>query len=271
MAPDSSTWRIVGASVAGTAHARAGTSCQDAHRWELLPNGCLIVAVADGAGSASRSDEGARTAADTAVSSLAAVVRDGIPADEQGWHEAIVAAFEAAAAALATTAEAAGASIRDYATTLMLAVATPNALVVGQIGDGIVVAEDEGGALFLAAMPQRGEYANEVALLTMLDAIERLATSHFPVGVRAFAATTDGLLRLALRLPVYEPHAPFFAPLFAFAAEATDAEAAVAELVTFLASERVAHRTDDDKTLVIAVRVDEQSTPDAAPDAAPGG
>ncbi len=146
---------------------------------------------------------------------------------------------------------------------------------MGQIGDGVVVARGEEGTLFLAATPQRGEYANEVALLTMPDALERLAISVFPDGVRAFAATTDGLLRLALRLPAHAPHAPFFAPLFAFAAETTDTQAAAAELAAFLASERVTRRTDDDTTLVIAVRVDgvddTHPTPDAGPDATPSG
>jgi hypothetical protein len=76
-----------------------------------------------------------------------------------------------------------------------------------------------------------------------------------------------------VRLPAYEPHAPFFRPLFAFAMESTDS-AAAEPLAAFLASERVTRRTDDDKTLVLAVHVEEPGgelpasapMPDAPPD-----
>jgi hypothetical protein len=275
MAPMTGVWRVIGASVTGTAHTRAGTPCQDAHRWEMLPDGCLIAAVADGAGSAPRAEEGSRLAADTAVAHLAASVRADMPADTCGWHDAMRAAFEAATASLAAIAADAETAVRDYATTLTLVAATPDMLAVGQIGDGIVVAEDRDGALFLAATPQRGEYANEVALLTAPDAAARMILSCFSTGVRAFAATTDGLLRLAVRLPAYEPHAPFFRPLFAFAMESTDSAAAAEPLAAFLASERVTRRTDDDKTLVLAVYVEAPDSELAAsapmPDAPPDG
>jgi hypothetical protein len=74
--------------------------------------------------------------------------------------------------------------------------------------------------------------------------------------VRALALTTDGLLRLALKLPAYEPHPQFFQPLLTFAREAADETLAQTELADFLASERVCTRTDDDKTLLLAVRTE---------------
>ena len=55
-------WHVVGASVRGTAHEKDDTPCQDAHDYRLLPNNTLLVAVADGAGSADRSAEGAALA-----------------------------------------------------------------------------------------------------------------------------------------------------------------------------------------------------------------
>lgn len=251
--PPVARWRAAGASVAGTAHARAGIPCQDAYRWEVLPNGCLIVAVADGAGSAARADEGARLAADGAIARLTARLQGDLPTDEGAWREVIADALAAALAAVVAHAEGADAPPRDYATTLTVVAATGALLAVGQIGDGVAVGDAEGG-LFLAASPQRGEYANEVALLTAPEAVAGAAIALFATPVRAVAVTTDGLLRLAVRLPSYEPHAPFFRPLFAFLAETDDPATAGEELARFLASERVAERTDDDKTLVLAVR-----------------
>jgi hypothetical protein len=69
------------------------------------------------------------------------------------------------------------------------------------------------------------------------------------------ALSTDGLLRLALKLPGGEPHAPFFAPLFNFVSANDDAVQAQQRLAEFLNSERVCARTDDDKTLVLACRI----------------
>lgn len=269
-APDLPGWRVAGASVIGTAHARAGLPCQDAHRYDPLPGGRLVIAVADGAGSAPRADEGARLAVEAAAASLARSLAGDLPPDDAGWRESILAACEAALAAIVARAEEmeAEASPRDFATTLTVVAATPERLVVGQIGDGIAVAEGDDG-LFLAIAPQRGEYANEVALLTTPGALEGVAVAPFDTAVRAIAVTTDGLLRLAVRLPDHTPHAPFFGPLFTFLAEAGDPAAAGEELAQFLASARVAERTDDDKTLVLAVRAAPPG--DDAPAAPPAG
>jgi serine/threonine protein phosphatase PrpC len=260
-------WRVAGASVTGTAHERAGIACQDAHRWAVLPNGSLIIAVADGAGSAARSGEGARCAVEAAEAALSHLLEDGLPIDDQAWHEAIAATLEAALAAIDTHAEGMNAPVRDFATTLTVVAATAEHLAVGQVGDGVAVAEGADG-LFLAVAPQRGEYANEVALLTSPQAVDNAAIVIFPASVRALAVTTDGLLRLAVRLPSHAPHAPFFRPLFAFLAETADLTTAGEELARFLTSERVSDRTDDDKTLVLAVhaaRAGSEDTPTTPP------
>jgi len=44
-------WRVLAASVRGKTM-KVGQLCQDAHHWEKLPEGVLVAAVADGAGSA---------------------------------------------------------------------------------------------------------------------------------------------------------------------------------------------------------------------------
>jgi hypothetical protein len=179
--------------------------------------------------------------------------------------------FEAALAAV--TAHAAGARmpLRDYATTLTVVAAAGDTLAVGQVGDGIAVAEGAEG-LILTAAPQRGEYANEVALLTSPQAVEGATIAAIAMTARTVAVTTDGLLRLVVHLPSHEPHAPFFGPLFAFLEETTDPATANDELARFLRSARVTERTDDDKTLVIAVRTAIASlgeTTPAAPTEAP--
>src|SRR5207249_9670899 len=58
--------------------------------------------------------------------------------------------------------------------------------------------------------------------LTMADSLRTIACRVYAGPVRALAVTTDGLLRLAVKLPEYEPYLPFFRPLFAFVTETND-------------------------------------------------
>jgi len=128
-------------------------------------------------------------------------------------------------------------------------------LVVGQIGDGVVVVRREDGELFAATEPQHGEYANETYFLTMPEALDKVDVQIYREKAGALALLTDGLIRLAMRVARNEPYFPFFEPLFAFAARVDDAAAAQEQLTTLLASERVCERTDDDKTLVLIARL----------------
>ena len=228
--------------------------CQDAHLYRVLPEGHLVIAVADGAGSAARSDEGARLAVQQAILSLEIVLSDSIPTDELLWRATMAQCFADAGDAIAQLAAQDGSSLRVFATTLTCAVVTPDQLIVGQIGDGLAVASDGEGNLLATVRPQRGEYANEAYFLTMPQAGDYVDVQVHALTVRALAMSTDGLLRLALKLPAYAPHPPFFKPLFAFIAAAGDTALAGQQLAGFLASPRVCARTDDDKTLVLAAR-----------------
>lgn len=248
-------WRVVGLSVEGTSHRRTGQPCQDASLWQILPDNRLVIAIADGAGSAAHSEQGAALAVKTALATLSDALIGTVPGDEDAWRSLMDETFQTVRASIVSHAEGTGIALRELATTLTCIAATDDRFVVGQIGDGVAVARDEDDAMFVAIMPQRGEYANEVQLLTSPDAAEKTEIRVFEKTVRAIAVTTDGLLRLAVQLPTYEPHLPFFHPLLAFVAETPDESLAKEELRSFLDSERVCGRTDDDKTLVLAVRV----------------
>jgi hypothetical protein len=249
-------WRIIAASVPGTSHRQNALPCQDAHAFRVLPGGELLAAVSDGAGSAEHSQAGAHLAVEQALTTLDALCQYGTPDDEAEWQAAVTGLFDKIHQKLADCANAADAPLRAFAATLTCALVKGDWLVVGQIGDGAAIVEDANGAHFLAARPQRDEYANETYFLTQPDAAHRAVVYAARRPVRALALTTDGLLRLALKLPAYEPHSRFFQPLLAFAHEAADETQAQAELADFLASERVGTRTDDDKTLLLAVRTE---------------
>jgi hypothetical protein len=255
-------WRLLGASVAGTSHLKTGLPCQDAHAFKSLPGG-VILAVADGAGSAERSAEGARCAADSVLAALEAALSGGWPAGTDPWRGLFSQAYSEAKANVDSLAEAAGLPARAFASTLLCAALSDEVLAVAQLGDGIAAGfspaaestpeESAGSDWFLAAEPQRGEYANETYFLSQPNALEHLDIYVYAEPVRALALMTDGLIRLVLD-GQRRPHAPFFRPLLTFAVEVETPAAGQAQLGDFLRSERVSARTDDDKTIVLALR-----------------
>lgn len=265
-------WNLLSASVTGTSHVRNNLPCQDAHRWTLMQNGdpnashnprgphTLLIATADGAGSADRSQAGAACAVEVALAFLEGALTALVPEDEAGWERLLTEAFKQARAAVFALADAECLPARAFACTLTLVIANDDWLVTGQIGDGVVVAQTLSGELITVAPPQRGEYANETHFLIADDALNnfdgRIYRQHESIeALTALAVMTDGLLRLALDVTDHRPHAPFFNPLLNFAAHHPDPKEARDQLCSFLDSPRVNARTDDDKTLVLAARI----------------
>jgi hypothetical protein len=257
------TWRVIGTSVRGASHDKTGQPCQDAHHWELLPDGWLVAAVADGAGSAPWGDVGAALAARTAVERLRVAVGEHAggwrevfgPAGP--WESLLTDAVEGARAAVEAEAASRQAQPRDMASTLLLVAATPNVVAAAQVGDGAVVIQDASGELRALTAPARGEYFNETVFLTSPDARERLQRQVWRGAAAHVAMFSDGLQMLALKMPAATPHAPFFAPLFRFAAEKGGLPSGNEELAAFLGSDTIRRRTDDDVTLLLAARVDD--------------
>ncbi len=247
-----SPWRVIGAVVQGASHARTGQPCQDAQAYRRLPDGELLIAVADGAGSAERSELGARLAVDTALNALSASLVGSRPHTQAQWEDLLREVFVQTRQAVQDLSTEDGFPLRQYATTLTVVVAAAGCLASAQVGDGAVVVLDASGKLFAATHLQKGEYANETHFLTQPDLLEHLEVQVCRQPVSALAVMSDGLVRLALKMPSGEPHFPFFQPLFGFAARKQSETQAAEQLADFLASERVCARTDDDKTLVLA-------------------
>jgi hypothetical protein len=217
----------------------------------------LVIAVADGLGTAPRSDEGAAIIVGAAVDSAVAA-RAEEPADHDLDLEHVVrlGAF-AARAAVEDHADEFGIPLSDLASTLVFVAVGGSAVCAAQVGDGAVVAETSGG-LTLVSGPNHGEYINEVTPLTAGTWLEELRVSPVLDAVRALAVFTDGCERAALRRDHGTagdiiPHRGFFNPLFEFGRSVIGEAAAESELCGLLAGSKMAESSDDDKTLVLAI------------------
>ena len=142
---------------------------------------------------------------------------------------------------------------RDFATTLMVAIVTSSWIATVQVGDGAMVMQQSDGIFTSLTPSSRSEYVNETDFITGSDYLLAADYTVLPRGgLRGFALLTDGLQIVAMKMPQNVPSTPFFEPLFRIAARPTVTEDA---LRSFLASERICVRTDDDKTLVLAVHL----------------
>ena len=74
--------------------------------------------------------------------------------------------FQFAQDAVMDVAEETGMSPAEYATTLIVVVLTPDALVAAMIGDGMVIIEDESGEYSCLFDLPKHEYANQVTPIT---------------------------------------------------------------------------------------------------------
>ena len=159
--------------------------------------------------------------------------------------------------AIAEAAGAEGATMRDYAATMLFAVIAPEGSVFCQIGDGAIVVSGAQGDWRRVFEPERGMYVNETYFVTQDDASGHLQFVHRHDAISEVALFTDGLERLLLDEALGDAHAPVFEKMFGpirATTEAGKSEGLSEALAIYLGSPAVATRTDDDVTLLIAAR-----------------
>lgn len=261
---ESAHWRVISASVTGSSHVRSGLPCQDS--FQIVSDessGVLIATIADGAGSAALSAIGSNVAARSATQTASELIDSHTDIlDEADLEEILRKAVASARDALEREAHKQGRELRDFATTLIMAICTHDVTGTSQIGDGAVVTarrgDGEGDGEFVYALfspPQRGEYANQTNFITSDLWQGTLDVRTRPERLGYMMMFTDGIQSLALDSAAsYAPHGPFFNPLLRWVGQQGDLKGAGETLKTFLSSPRVAERTDDDLTLVLAVR-----------------
>lgn len=246
-------WTWAAASTRGTSHARNDTRRQDAFSCSIdRDSGIFVAVLSDGAGSCLMGGEGASLVCRGLLSLAMAQVRSGrLPSDNMiaSWVDII-------RARIAKAAENRCLQSRDFAATLILVVSSGFNTVVAHIGDGCVVLQcAETSNWISASWPDNGEYASTTFFVTD-EPVPKLRISRYNDRISAVAAFTDGIERLVLDLELERPHRPFFdgiiRPVIQSSLIGRDAELCTM-LGRYLNGDAINARTDDDKSLILAV------------------
>jgi hypothetical protein len=234
--------------------------CQD-YTEIVWTGGSLLVFVCDGAGSAAHSDEGAREAVRAACNFFEQRPDEalGVPLGE--------ACVRAVRAHLVRHAEKRKASLRDFSCTFLAVIVRREQSLLIHVGDGGIVLDfADGRGLFVSAPKKAGEYANQTHFVT--EAAPEASIQLFAQAPARIAAFSDGLERLALNLAAGTAQAGFFDRLFdvLLQREGKTPRQYSEELSSrFLQNDAVNQRTDDDKSLALAVNLDKCPLQEALP------
>ena len=276
-------WSWIAASSTGTSHLKHDLPLQDAQACAVVPvnsdsqtcDAEWFVAVAcDGAGSASHGRHGAiitcRTLRQAARRHLAAASKPSasslqeprLNASALPSAETVRTWADEARQRIRAAAERRGLSARDFACTLVLALSNGQETLVAHIGDGGIVARlADGGTWQALSWPDHGEYASTTRFVTD-EPPPPLRTNITRQPIDALALFSDGIERMVLDMATQTPFARFFSTMAApLPKESGKAHTLSGQLKAYLDSEAVNSRTDDDKTLVMAVLHSPPSTP----------
>ena len=249
-------WQWIAAKCRGSSHEVSGTRLQDATAC-FSPVSCpdvLVGIVSDGAGSAEYGGEGAALICRTLSSAIRRhfALRNDLPSESE-----IAEWIDSARDRISAVAARRGKSPSDFAGTVVGAISTGLETLVFHVGDGCAVAFDIALQQWVAlSWPQSGEFAATTFFVTD-ESGPKLRVTPYKGEVESVAIFSDGIERLALDFRVSEPSAKFFdgivAPLRKLSGQGRDRELS-AMLHEFLGSPPVLARTDDDKSLIVAVR-----------------
>jgi hypothetical protein len=253
-------WGYASASVIGTSHLKTpDETCQDSNLCAYLPSvDAFVGVVSDGAGSASHGADGSMIACEVVLDECA-----GAGLVDIHSREFSIDVIGSVRNRILSTANGLGLRERDFACTMLVAIIGKERSSFWQIGDGAICFRLLNESPFrFAFWPSKGEYANVTEFVTDADFLSALNFDSGEYPVADIALFSDGLERLALDFNANEVHTPFLAGLFPYLHRRQEGRLhdMDEQLASFLGSERVNKCTDDDKTLILATRDNENAT-----------
>lgn len=244
------SWRVHAAAATGQSHITQSLPCQDAFA-HAVQDDALVAVVCDGAGSQAHSHVGSARMSHEVASALLPVL-DAALVDEASARSAVERAVDAALASLADEAARLQSPLSSFACTLVGAMAKGDVAWLFHVGDGIGVAVDAAGVQTVSP-PHNGEYANETFFVTSAQWRDHLRLVRCEQPAQRFVLMSDGAMPFAMARGNATLFPAFIDPVVRFLA-ASDEQAGSAALRATLDDPRTHAITDDDKTLLIALR-----------------
>ena len=180
---------LAGTSVTGAGHRRDGTPCQDACFYEQRDEGTFALVACDGAGSRSRSAEGAAAVAPTVGRLLLSNAEDVVSRRLRG--DAIVDVARSAIEAIV------GSSITpcrpdDFACTMVALLVHGNTAMSCHIGDGAIVCLEAEIARCISPPQRAAGGGSGTQFVTSPGALPRMWKYDVPEYLTGFLCCTDG-------------------------------------------------------------------------------
>ncbi len=252
-------WKAIGKSVEGTSHSALQKGCEDSIEYNVIKNlsgvEVLVCCASDGAGSAQFAAFASEYITGKVVEAITDLVSSGSQVSESdifGIAESIYEYFKQEAAAREV-------EINEFSCTLLGCCVERERAVFFQVGDGAIVRNDGLGFYVPVWWPFNGEYQNTTSFLVDDVTLKNLNIVILDEQVDEVALFTDGLQMLALNMEYENVHQPFFIDMFRvvrLADENSKIELLNGKLADYLNSNQINDRTDDDKTLFLASRLD---------------
>lgn len=173
----------------GHSHIRDGTSVQDRTKY-LSRGGIQVLCLADGAGSASRSEIGAQAVVDEGCAALVEQF-----AEFSASHDGVkvkVELLDRLLSKLSGVADRHGHEIRDLASTFLCVAVSGDKFLGAHIGDGVVGYQKDGELRVISA-PDNNEFVNQTTFVTSGRAAESMRLFRGSLaGVTGFILMSDG-------------------------------------------------------------------------------
>ncbi|MDW8363120.1 MAG: PP2C family serine/threonine-protein phosphatase [Myxococcales bacterium] len=211
---------LVQGRVRGARHVREGKPCQDAIRARRSDD-VVALALADGHGTSARGDVGAALAVDVATAKLIEFAdklgRGSPPERVQAFaeHPLRVHIVREWVERVRGHAGAHLTDLQPYGTTLLFALASPEYLLVGQLGDGDILVVDERGRVSRPIAPDPNCFGDDTASLCQQEAsfALRVRADPPPRGELLLLLSTDGYSKSYSTDEIFEAIGPDYLDL----------------------------------------------------------
>lgn len=182
-------WHTQSAEVIGRGHEKRNLPCQD-RTWSLERNGVTAIALADGAGSARLSHEGAECAVkatcETMCDHFERLYASASPMQMR------ISVLQEVLPRIRERASALGVSQNDLACTLLAVAVKEDRYLVFHVGDGVICYQKK-GHLHVASAPSNGEFSNTTTFLTSKAALrDARVLRGIQTEIEGFALMSDG-------------------------------------------------------------------------------